>query len=154
MADAVRIAVPDDLAQELTRDGLSEVKRVRGVDAQTILTIAGTAVGVAANLVTILVAQDQIDTFTRTLRRWIGRRIGRESGSEFTLEASRNDGHTEIKVRIVSRRDDANQPPQVDVAAVESLIRAIFTDSAASEHNLADPKLRQRSARRLPISDR
>ena len=47
MADAVRIAVPDDLAQELTRDGLSEVKRVRGVDAQTILTIAGTAVGVA-----------------------------------------------------------------------------------------------------------
>jgi hypothetical protein len=138
MLDAVRVAVPGDLARELLREGLSEVKRVRGADAQMILTIAETTVGLTANLATILVAKDEIGAFIQALRRWMADSTGRESGSEFTLEASRHDTHAEVKVRITSRRDDASQPPGVDVAAVESLVRAIFTDPAAPESSPPD----------------
>jgi hypothetical protein len=125
MEDMRCVQVPDGLASELAADGFGEVGTFRGVGDQAVLMITS----VAANLVTILVAKEQISAFVKGVRAWMTRRTGPAADSEFVLDVSARVGRDQRTLRLVSRRSTAGQPPDIDMAALGSLLKAAFDDA-------------------------
>jgi hypothetical protein len=128
MDDVVCVIVPDELGQALTEEGFEEFEPVRGIDAVTFITVVCSAVGLPASLTIILGGKDDIAAFVKKVREWMTHRSCTSSGSEFVLDASCRRGDDHTRIRVVSRHHGTDQAPQVDMAALESLLRSIVAD--------------------------
>lgn len=128
MGDVVCVTVPDELGQALIEDGYDEFEPVRGVDVTTFVMVVCSAAGLPASLAIVLGGKDDIAAFMLKLREWMIHRSRTSRDSEFVLDASYRRGNDHSRVRVVSRHNGTDRAPQVDTAALESLLRSILAD--------------------------
>lgn len=118
------VLVPTELAGNLTAAGFDQAATVRGFGVDAILTVTS----ITANLVTILVAKDQLTDLLKRLRDWMARSTAPDQGSEFVLDVSAQVGRDRCELRLVSRRSIVGDPPQVDLAGLDALLASAFDD--------------------------
>jgi hypothetical protein len=133
------VQVPEEFAEELASAGFDEIEPVRGggFEAQAVVALMATDVGLAANLVTIVVAKDAVADFVRRLRFWMSRHTGSDPGSEFVIEVTSQSPGARLKFRLVSRRSESDAAPQMDVAAMVSLLHGVFAADSLSADGAA-----------------
>jgi len=126
MHDAVGVQVPGQFAEELVNAGFQKVRRLRGAGLEPVLTFVATSAGLAADAATILVARDAVSDFISRLRSWMVRHAGSATGSEFVIEVSARSPGARSHMRIVAQRTTEGAVPQVDMKALESLLRYVL----------------------------
>jgi hypothetical protein len=123
--DPVLIRIPDTLLGDLEFHGTGQADSFRDVG-----DIALTITTVAANLVAILLARQQIAAFVRSVRAWMAHRTGPDVGSEFTLDVSARVNGEYRSIHLVSRRTIPGKPPDIDASSLQVIVSAVFDDSS------------------------
>lgn len=124
------VQAPSELAGELALEGF-DIASLRGA-----LDEALAASAIAVNLVTVLVAKDNVAEFIRSVRSWMTHRTAEAEGSELVLDLSARNGDQQLEMRLVARRTVSGAPPQIDTAALQALLASTLEDVAGvtSEH--------------------
>lgn len=140
MSDELCVEVPADLAESLTGPGFDEVVSFRGfaAEAYAVLTVVPATLAVAANAATILVSREAVGDLIEGIRAWMGRLAGSGVGGEFVVKISAYRGSTRTTLRLTARYDTPEGAPQIDTAALTSLIESMLADSQG-DHDAALP---------------
>lgn len=141
MSDELCVEVPADLAEILTGDGFDEEVSFRGfaTDSYAVLTVVPATIAVAANFATILVSQEAVGDLIDRIRAWMGRHTKSGVASEFVVEVSARRGSTRTRLRITSRYETREGAPEIDTAALKSLVESMFTDPQEDQDAVLPP---------------
>jgi hypothetical protein len=131
MNDAIRVELPEDLADELVGKGFEEFFVFRGLlsDAGTIVTVTSAGLAFGANFATIIVSRSELGEFVDAVRDWVRRKAGGKPDTEVTIDVSARHGTEETRVRV--RVESKNGAPEVDTTALTAFITSLFPPRTA-----------------------
>jgi hypothetical protein len=128
MSDELRVELPDDLADELIRQGFEESFARRGgllADTGTVMTVAANVLAVGGNSTLIVVSRKDIAVFVAAVRDWVFRKEASTPDQEIKISISARQG--EIKRNFTGHFVANGDIADVDTAGLGSFVLSLFT---------------------------
>jgi hypothetical protein len=127
MTDGLRAELPDDLADELIRQGFEESFALRSgflADAGTVMTVASNILAIGGNGTLIVVSRKDIGVFVAAVRDWILRKKASKPGNEITMNFSARRGESETNFTMHLESSDGIA--DVDTTGLFSFVSSLF----------------------------
>lgn len=127
MTDELRAELPEDLADELIRQGFEESLGLRSgflTDAGTVMTVASNILAIGGNSTLIVVSRRDIGVFVAAVRDWMLRKKAPRPDYEITFDFSARQGESER--HLTMRFDSSNGMAEVDTTALGSFVSSLF----------------------------